>query len=483
MKNILSLLLLSLVTFAHSQILNVNDFGAIGDGLTDNTASIQRAIDEASRQKCTLVFPSGTYATGMILLKSNITIDLQVGATWTAVPNLDLFPQIKSGADLSQSAGYTMSIRAFIFGDEVENVTLQGQGLIYPAGDRHDVFPDHESNGSKRPYGVYFRKSKNINIENIRLQSSAFWMLRAYLCDDVKVTGVKIFNHANTNNDGIDIVDCHRVHISDCTVDASDDAISLKSEAPRGCEDVTITNCIVSSTASYIKLGTGSFGAFKRIVVSNCTLKPTEADTVVHILQFRNGITGLSLMSSDGADIENVSFSNIVMDGMLTPIFVRLGDRHRVTHQEYSGEPMTAGTINNISYSNITATNCGPVPINMTGYPDHYVTGVSINNSSFSFAEAGTSEDLEVNIPENSKGYPFPKMYGTNLPASGIYMRHVKNVSLDHLTLNPASGDPRPVILLDDVINLRGSEVLVNHKLATKKALKILNSNDISINK
>ncbi|MEH0152603.1 glycosyl hydrolase family 28 protein [Limibacter armeniacum] len=458
----------------HTQSLSILEYGAVGDGKTDNTQAVQRAIEAASNQKKTLIFPAGTFMTGMIHLKSNLTIELQNGAVWQAMPDLKLFPEIKSNADLSQSGGYTMSRRAFIFGDEIENVVLRGDGTIYPSGDHHQAFPMLEANGSKRPYGIYFRKSNNIKVEGLTLKQSAFWMLRTYLCDNVRLHGLEIFNHANTNNDGIDIVDCHRVHISDCTVDASDDAISLKSEAPKGCEDVTIANCIVSSTASYIKLGTGSFGSFRRIAVSNCVLRTTRSEEVVHGLGYRNGITGLSVISVDGAKVENISFDNIVMDGMMTPIFVRLGNRHRVTHEEYKDVPITPGIIRNIRYADITATNCGPVPISITGYPEHYVENISISQSTFGFAQAGSLQDLEATVPENSQGYPYPKMYGTNLPATGIYLRHARNVQLQFLNFSPAQGDPRPVAHFDDVINLRTNEMLQNyHNLVSKDIVSI----------
>ncbi|WP_338399095.1 glycoside hydrolase family 28 protein [Persicobacter psychrovividus] len=466
MKHFLILLFFTLNIFmVQGQPLNVTSFGAVGDGKTDNTLAIQQAINEAAAKNTTLVFPTGHFLSGMIHLKSNLCIQLEQGAIWQATPDLELFPEIRSGADLSQEGGYTMSRRAFIFADEVSNVTLCGQGLIYPSGDHHEAFPMDEKNGAMRPYGLYFRNSKNITIKDLELKSSAFWMLRAYLCDDVTIQNINLFNHANTNNDGIDIVDCHRVKITGCTVDSSDDAICLKSEAPRGTHDVVISDCIVSSTAGYIKLGTGSFGSFKRIAVSNCVLRPTRAKEIIHVLGHAQGITGLSLMSVDGAAIENISFNNIIMEGMLTPIFVRIGNRHKVTHQEYSKSPISPGTIRNIHYHNITASNVGPIPVNITGYPGHYVEGLSISHAKFEYAVAGSKKDLQTPVAENSNWYPYPGMYQTNLPASGMYLRHVKHVWLDHVNFMPAPDDPRPCMHLEDVINFSSQQTTVNHQL------------------
>ena len=192
-----------------------------------------------------------------------------------------------------------MTRRAFILGRDIHDFHLRGPGKIHGSGQRHDVFPFKESNGAQRPYGLYFIDSHDVRVSDVTLESSAFWMLRVYRCDDIALRGLRIFNHANTNNDGIDLVDCHRVTVSDCVIDSSDDALCLKSESPRGCQDIVITNCIVSSTASYIKFGTAGFGGFERIAVSNCVLRPTRAPENIHALYIDEGITGLSMMSPD----------------------------------------------------------------------------------------------------------------------------------------------------------------------------------------
>ncbi len=439
---------------------DIKEYGAVGDGKTDDTKAVQMAIDEASKNHDKLVFSSGTYLTGMIFLKSNVEIEIQQGAIWKALPDLDVFPEINSSADISQKDGYTMSKRSFIFADNVENVTLSGHGTIYPNGDSYDAFPMGEEFGSKRPYGIYFRNSKNISITDLHLRNSAFWMLRLYLCDDVKIRGIDLYNHANTNNDGIDIVDCHRVTVSDCVIDTSDDALCLKTEAPKGTEDVVITNCILSSTASALKLGTGSFGSFKRILASNIVIRPTRSEKVVHVLQIKDGISGIGVMSADGADIEDIRFSNISISGVQAPIFVRLNERHKVTHAEYSTIEITPGTINGIHFSNINTRNCGPVSANIAGYPGHYVENISFNNVQLGYGTSGEFDLKNDSVPENEKGYTYPLMYGTDLPSFGLYLRHVKNVTMNNVNFIPAPNETRPALYLDNVMQLKATNVL-----------------------
>ncbi|NAS10735.1 glycoside hydrolase family 28 protein [Poritiphilus flavus] len=483
MKIRTSLFLFLVAHCIHAQHIDVKDFGAKGDGFTDDTQAIQTAIDSASARHKKLIFSEGQYLTGMIWLRSNLEIELQQGATWKAIPELARYPEIQSGADLSQKGGYTMSRRVFIWGDNVENVVLSGNGTIYPNGDKHHAFPMMEENGAKRPYGIYFRNSTNILIQNLHLRNSAFWMIRFYLCTDIRIDGVDIYNHANTNNDGIDIVDCHRVVISNCVIDSSDDALCLKTEAPFGTAEVVINNCILSSTASALKFGTGSFGFFKRITASNIVIRPTRAEKIIHNLQVAEGITGIGIMSVDGADIEDLTFSNVTIDGTLAPIFIRLNQRHKVTHQEYADVKISPGTIRNISFSNITASRSGPIAANISGYPGHDVEGISFDNVRLSYGRASTKAKAAEKVPENDRGYPNPMMFGVDLPSYGLYLRHARNIYLNNVSLVPAKGDPRPPIYLEDVNFFYASQVFDDKDLIGLKDIQMFSSNEVVFHK
>ncbi|MEO0731813.1 MAG: glycosyl hydrolase family 28 protein [Bacteroidota bacterium] len=458
-------------TCGRAQIYDVRDFGATGRG--DDTEAIQRAIDVVSQNGGTLLFPADTFSTGMIELRSNMEIKLQAGAVWRAIPDLVRYPEMSfSTADLSQKDGFTMTRRAFILGRSIHHFSLTGPGKIYPSGDRHDAFPDHESNGAKRPYGLYFIDSYHLRITDLELENSAFWMLRLYRCDDVTLRGIRLWNHANTNNDGIDLVDCHRVTVSDCVIDSSDDALCLKSEAPRGCRDIVITNCIVSSTASYIKLGTAGFGAFERIAVSNCVLRTTRAEEIIHGLQIPQGITGLAMMSPDGATMRHISFDNIVMEGLSCPIFVRLSNRFRVTHAEYANHPMTPGVVEDISFSNIRAYGVGALPVVISGYPGHPVRRVRLNDVIIHGGRPGTLTDKELKYPDNDGGYPSPLMFGTDLPAYGAFLRYAEDVRFDDVAFVPAAGEVRaPVVTLGSKHTVL-REVYADGKLLRQRDLR-----------
>jgi polygalacturonase len=454
---------------------NVRDQGATGDGATDDTKAIQTAIDQCSRTGGRVVFPPGRYRTGMVRLKSHITIELSNQAVWQAIPDLTLYPDlpIRSAAP------------AFLYAGNEEEIHITGEGKIHGSGDAHNVFvPGPNLSKGPRPYGILMHRCRNISFSGIGLENSGFWMLRPQECDDVLIRGLRIPNHSNFNNDGIDIVDCHRVIVSDCFLDCEDDAICLKSESDRGVADVAITNCVISSHASALKFGTASRGAFNRIVASNCVVMPSSARETLHPAQMVDGITGIDLVCTDGASLTNVSFNNIVMDGVLTPFFIRLGNRN----SRFQGEAGTVagasrvGTVENVTLSNILAVNAGAVACSISGYPGHYVKNVKLSNIDLGFKGSGTAADLSADVPERPGAYPSTRMFGMNLPGYGLFLRHVRNISIDCLHLRPPAEEPRPELVADDVHGLEVTRFRSSHPKRAKPQWRLSNSTGIQVN-
>ncbi len=451
---------------------DVRAFGARGDGLTNDTKAIQATIDQCSRTGGRVTFPPGQYRTGMVRLRSRVTIELRNQAVWRAIPDLSLYPDI----------GVRSHAPAFLFAENEQDIHITGQGKIHGSGDAHDVFiPGPNLSKGPRPYGLLLRRCRNLSICGVTLESSGFWMLRPEECDDVVIRGLKILNHANLNNDGIDVVDCHRVIISDCLLDCEDDAICLKSESDRGVVDVAITNCVISSHASALKFGTASRGGFNRIVISNCVVKPSSARQTLHPSQLVDGITGIDLISTDGGALTNVSFNNIVMDGILTPLFIRLGNRNSGFRKDEPAPAPRVGIVENVTISNIQAVNAGVVACSISGHPGHYVKNVKLSGLDLAFKSAGTEADIAAVVPERSAAYPFPKMFNMNLPAYGLYLRHVRDMSIDGLNLRPPENEPRPELVADDVHGLHVTRFKSHHPKRAKPQWKVSNSTGVDV--
>ena len=475
MKKILILLIsfFTLQTLA-AQTYNIKDFNAKGHGEND-TKAIQKAIDECSKNGGTVIFPAGTFATGTIYLKSNVTIHLSKGAVWTAVPDPDLFPYqeivVPGRMDVVKR-------KAFIYAANQENISITGEGTISPRGD-HEIWQTHKGDDPERPYGLRIVQCKNVTFKDIKLINSAFWMMHIYFSDFIKIDGVEIFNHCNMNNDGIDIDGCHNVVISNCIIDSEDDALVFKSEGYRGCEDIVVNNCILSSFASPFKMGTGSVYGFRRISATNCVIRPSKSKENHHNLQAWGGLAGIDLGNVDGGTMEDITISNFVIDSVETPIFIRLGARH---DRFWEGVPQaTGGITKNIKISDIVATSSDAISCAITGYPGHRVENITFQNIQVHFFGKGTAKDTSLKVPEVIGGYPVNRMFGGVLPAYGFYVRHAENVHFDQVRLFLLNPDERPAFVFDDVHDASLTNFYADHNSKIQPLIRIVNSSGITI--
>jgi polygalacturonase len=291
-------------------------------------------------------------------------------------------------------------------------------------------------------------------VEGISMRNAGIWNQHYLNCEDVVVDKINVYNHANRNNDGIDIDGCRRFTLSNSTFDTDDDAIVLKSTGAAGCEDVVITNCIVSSFCNAIKAGTESTGGFKNISISNCIIKrSTNAHPPIY--GTAKGIAGLSLEIVDGGVMDGVSISNITIEGTDCPLFVRLGNRAR-KHTKDAPQP-PVGTMRNIVINNVVAYNTGNYSSSITGIPGHYVENLSLSNVQF-FNKGGLKQGeyiADINkVKEDEKGYPQPTVW-KELTSSGLFIRHAKNIQIRGLMLSSEQPDPRTPVIAVDVEGLQ----------------------------
>ncbi|MCX6620166.1 MAG: glycoside hydrolase family 28 protein [Acidobacteria bacterium] len=426
------LLLFSLAACAAGQAtFNVEAYGAKGDGRTMNTAAIQKAIDAgAAAGGGVVVIPSGTFVTGGIKLRSNITLRVSPGAV------------LKGSGSINDYEAKHM-----IYGQGVTNAAIDGGGTIDGNGEAFwDMTPPEKYYRPKeqRPSPlIEFADCRDVRIQDVIVRNAPGWTIHPLRCDGVRIRGVTIYNHhRGKNTDGIDPDSSSNVHISDCYVEGGDDAIVIKSPvrpgaSPRPAENITVTNCTVSSTSNCIKLGTESRGGFRNIAITNCTLfRPAN--------YFRAPISGISIEMVDGGVLDGVVVSNIAMRDIGTPIFIRLGNRGR------GQEVPKTGILRNVSISNIVATG-GLITSSITGLPGYPVTGVSLSDINITMT-GGQKTPISLDVPELEAGYPEAWMFGI-LPAYGFYARHVDGLVMRNIRVNCDQADARPGAVFDDVQN------------------------------
>ena len=443
---------------------NILEFGAKPDGKTVNTRAIQRAIDAVSQAGGgTVTVPVGVFLSGLIELKSKVTLNLSEGSTLLGSTSMDDYK-----FDSSSPMHDGPNPRHLIFAMNADDVTISGTGQIDgqgpsfwepsdkapPPDDQpwagvasHDLMP--RKGGRPSPM-LLFVNCRRLTIEDIHIRNSPGWTLHTINCDNVDMHGISIKNPVNgPNTDGIDITGCQNVTVSNCSIETGDDAICLKSQNPFGSEprlvkNVSVTNCHFSTCCNAFKIGTETEGGFENITFSDSVVFNNDVPYKERV------IAGVALEIVDGGWIDGVIVKNILMQRSRTPIFIRLGNRKRVHDNPQHG-------IRNVNIENVRASEA-LVPSSITGLPGMEVRDVALSHLQFQDAIPGRSDWVKHPIPEKETAYPESRMFGM-LPASGLYVRHVRDLRLNDLTFTAPPGEARPTVIFDDVIGARLTQI------------------------
>lgn len=453
-------LIFSLYTLhAQGKDFNILDFGAPRDTAKLSTLAINTAVQACFKAGGgRVIIPAGHFKSGSITLLNKVELFLERGAVLYASTDHQDFPRQQQPKYRSQKdpGGWY----ALIYAEGASDIGISGSGTIDGQGARQMPRPTtpkgavHEDRDG-RPRNILFISCKRISVQDITMQSSGIWNQHYLDCENVAVRNIRVYNHSNRNNDAIDIDGCRQVVISDCIMDTDDDGITLKSTGAAPCEDVTVTNCIVSSFCAAIKCGTESTGGFKNVLITNCIVKPSVCPTEPIFRTPRIGQVGIALEVVDGGIMDGVTVSNIVIEGTECPIYVRLGNRAR-KHTAEAPEP-GRGMLRNVSLSDINVYNAGNYSSSITGIPGSSIENITLNNIRI-INRGGlrpgeyTSDPLKV--PELEKEYPAPDRW-KNLPSSGFFIRHVKHISMNDISLGSLATDPRMPVIADDVEELR----------------------------
>ncbi len=446
---------------------NIVDFGAKPDGKTLATTAVQKAIDACTQSGGgRVVVPAGTFLTTTIELRDHVTLELQAGATLLGSPRIE---------------DYTA--RHLVVADGARNISLIGPGTIDGRGPsfwqkRAEIresrrkfawIPGFAYEHPAKPPGgiVRFVGCSDVHITDVTLKNSEAWTLHLLGCVDVQVRGLRIRNPLHgPNTDGIDIEACSNVLISNCDVFTGDDAICLKNRAASHnhlpCRNITVTNCIITTTCNGLKIGTGTHGDFENIVFSNSVIKAAaEDDPLVkeslptldpaHHGNALGPLSGVAIETVDGGNVRGVAVSNVVMRGVRTPIFVRLGNRGgRGAQKQKEHKP---GTLADVNISNVVAYDAATA-CSITGIADHRVKNVSLSNIQITTAGGSPAELAAKELPERESSYPEATMWGP-MPVYGFFCRHVEGLRMRDVRVDCQQPDARPLLACDDVVDAR----------------------------
>jgi hypothetical protein len=449
---------------------NILTFGAIGNGRHLNTRSIQQAIDKANENGGgRVVVPKGIFLSGGLILKSGVDLHLLDGA-------------MLLGSTNPFDYGKTADGLGFVRADSSKNISITGSGVfdgqglelalaidsLYHIGKIDD--PKYNKNRNRpseavRPALFNISRCSNITVRGVTVRNGAAWVTKYIRCSDLVIDRATIVSTAFWNNDGIDICDSRNVKITNCRVNSADDGICLKTYSPDFPNDnISISNCTIRSSASAIKFGTDSRGACRNIRITGIKVYDT----------YRSAI---AIECVDGGVVENVDVSDVQATNTGNAFFIRLG------HRNAEGE---VGALRNVTIRHMRVTVPferpdlaydlrgpdlpffhNPFPASIAGLTGHNIQGVTLSDIEITYPGRGTKGMAYIplgnldRVPEKESDYPEFSMFG-ELPAWGVYVRHIEGLTLQNITLQAAKSDYRPALVFDDVKSLNVAGVRTN---------------------
>ena len=265
------------------RVCAANAHGAVGDGATNSTRAIQKAIDACARAGGGVVsFKPGEYVTGALFVKSNVHLRVDKGVGLLGSQEDADYPSI-----FTRVAGIEMKWPAALINvNDQRNVKISGAGTIDGRGQKWwDKYwalrREYEPKGlrwasdydAERVRLLVVWRSADVTVENLSLRRSGFWTVQVVYSDHVTVDGIKISDNGGPSTDGVDIDSSSHVLVQNCDIDNNDDDICLKAgrdsdglRVARPTEYVLIRDNITRRGGGIISFGSETSGGIRHVV-------------------------------------------------------------------------------------------------------------------------------------------------------------------------------------------------------------------------
>ena len=428
--------------------VSILDFGAaVSNGAVENGRAIQHAIDAAHTAGGGVVeVPAGIFQTSNVILRSNVTLYLAPGSvlsgsrdfrhyTQTAVP----MPTVNMCGcpPKSPDACWCGLVQA----EGAKNIAICGSGTLEGNGQGHAYFPHPDDPYSRRPTLFFFDRCTNVRLEGVTLRNPAKFSVLGNRSDTIWMENVRVFSWDTENGDGLDVDGCSNVVIRSCILEAGDDCISLKCTDPAWpCRNIVISQCILRSVWAGFRMGTESSADMKDILLSDCVFERCNDALKIQVCS-----TGV---------YENVRIQNVSMRDVHRPLFMTINS-FQLAKKDTSIRPRLGG-LRNVEIDGMTAymsKDSGEYQRNcfvISGDPKCAVEGVNLRNMRVVFdgpMEPGSYE--RVDVPEYlDYSMLYADIFSINggYPAAGLFLRHIRGLTMENCRLIREDGDPRPMI-------------------------------------
>ncbi len=440
-------------TASETACINVRDMGAKGDGVTDDTALLQAAIDLCPAGGRVTV-PAGTYFTRPLVLKSDLTLELKKDAIllgdpvedhYTLLPGAVIDPVTGEEIHMSSWEGNPSQCRqSFISAHYAKNITIVGQGVIDGNAQNSTWWNDVKKRTIGRPKLVFLNHCRHVTFHGILGRNSACWNFHPFFCQDVGFYNIAVEAPSNSpNTDGTDPESCDDVRYIGVRFSVGDDAIAIKSgKIYMGMKYKTpatrhvVRNCLMEYAHGAMVLGSEMSGGIKELTVSQCYFSHTDR--------------GLRIKTRRGrgkyAVIDGVEFSNIRMENVMCPFVINMyyfcdpdGHDEIVWSKEPHPVDDTTPYLGSFLFRDIVCTDCEWAAGYFYGLTEQPVGSVTLENVSFTVK------------PDARSGRPAMMDHVPDECKRGLYFNCVKKVSLKNVTITGQEGDEVTTVNVEEV--------------------------------
>ena len=434
--------------------LNVKDFGAKGDGESDDTKYIQAAILACPKDSRVLI-PAGTYRITSLFLKSHVRIELAKDAELLAITERYAYPKFPALIEsYDETDEYYLGtwegnplpmFAAIITGIDVEDVVLYGEGCVNGNASVENWWDNPKvMRGAFRPRTFFINHCEKIVLQGIKLCNSPAWTIHPFFSNKLGFYDLKIQNPSiSPNTDGLDPESCKDVEIAGVQFSLGDDCIAVKSgkiymgkKHKTPSENIHIYQCLMQDGHGAVTIGSEMAGGVKNLTVEECLFVNTDRGLRVKTRRGRG----------EDAVLDKITFRKINMDHVMTPFVVNCfyfcdpdGKTEYVQSREWMPVDQRTPYIKRLCFEDIDAQNCHVAAAYFDGLPEQKIEEIKMKNIRVSYAE-----NPKCDVPSMSNGVE---------PCSlkGIYANNVKKLTLENVEVTGAVGEPIIAVGVDDL--------------------------------
>ncbi|MCR5801409.1 MAG: glycoside hydrolase family 28 protein [Lachnospiraceae bacterium] len=434
--------------------LNVRDFGAMGDGVNDDTEFIQAAI-LACPAKSRVLIPEGRYHIRPLFLKSGLRLEIAKGAELLADTdrkNFPRFPGVIQSYDendeyiLGTWEGNPLkSFAGVITGIDVSDVMIYGEGTINGCASRDNWWNNPKvMNIAYRPRLIFLSGCNGVTLQGIKVCNSPAWNIHPFFSNELGFYDLTIENPSDSpNTDGLDPESCRNVTIEGVRFSLGDDCIAVKSgkiymgrKYKTPSENILIRQCLMENGHGAVTIGSEMAGGVKSLKVEECLFRYTDRGLRIKTRRGRG----------EDAVLDDISFWRIDMDNVMTPFVVNafyFCDPDGKSEYVQTREPMPVDErtphIRSLSFEDIKATNCHVAAAYFDGLPECKIEEIVMRNVDVSFADNAKS------------GVPAMSLGTDECSRKGIYANNIEKLVLKNVKVTGAAGDEIVTCGIDDL--------------------------------